>query len=289
MHRIVLILALLPIAAHTGEPEAKAPPLFARENLVAWCIVPFDAKKRGPEERAAMLEKIGITKFAYDWRDEHIPTFDKEIECLKAHKVELLAWWFPSAMNDTAKKILEALKRHDEHPQLWVMLNEPKGATQEEKFAAAALSIRPVAEAAATAGCKLGLYNHGGWCGEPENQVAVIKALNLPNVGMVYNFHHGHAHVSRFADAFKLMQPYLLALNINGMAKDGERIGKKILPVGSGEDDLALLKIVQASGWRGPIGVLCHRTEADAETALLENMNGLKKICAEHPELLGTK
>ena len=32
--------------------------LFARTNLAAWCIVPFDAKKRGPEERAAMLERL---------------------------------------------------------------------------------------------------------------------------------------------------------------------------------------------------------------------------------------
>src|SRR4051794_30958587 len=24
--------------------------LFDRDNLVAWCIVPFDARKRGPEE-----------------------------------------------------------------------------------------------------------------------------------------------------------------------------------------------------------------------------------------------
>ena len=25
--------------------------IFSQDNLVAWCIVPFDAKKRGPEER----------------------------------------------------------------------------------------------------------------------------------------------------------------------------------------------------------------------------------------------
>jgi len=257
--------------------------------LVAWCIVPFDAKKRGPEERAAMLEKIGITKIAYDWRDEHIPTFDKEVECLKARKIELLAWWFPNKMTRTAKKIFEVLKRHDQHPQLWTVLGQPTGTTQEEKVANAVKAIRPVAEAAEAAGLKLGLYNHGGWCGEPENQVAIIKALNQPNVGMVYNFHHGHDHAARFPELFKLMQPHLIALNINGMAKDGERIGKKILPVGSGEDDLAMLKTVQVSGWRGPIGVLCHRTDADAETVLLENMNGLKNLCADHPELLGTK
>ena len=47
--------------------------LFERDNLVAWCIVPFDAKKRGPEERAEMLHRLGFLRFAYDWRDEHLP------------------------------------------------------------------------------------------------------------------------------------------------------------------------------------------------------------------------
>ena len=48
--------------------------------------MPFDSKKRGPEERAAMLERLGFKRFAYDWRTEHIPTFDAEIEdALGAH------------------------------------------------------------------------------------------------------------------------------------------------------------------------------------------------------------
>src|SRR5437762_2627164 len=83
--------------------ETDAPELFAKKNLVAWCIVPFDSKKRGPEERAAMLEKLGFSKFAYDYRAEHIPTFDAEIEALKRHHIELTAWWFPTVLNDEAK------------------------------------------------------------------------------------------------------------------------------------------------------------------------------------------
>src|SRR4051795_11843134 len=74
--------------------------LFARDNLIAWCIVPFDSKKRGPEERAAMLERLGFKLFAYDYRAEHIPTFDAEMEALKRHGITLLAWWFPTTMND---------------------------------------------------------------------------------------------------------------------------------------------------------------------------------------------
>ena len=52
--------------------------------------------------------------------------------------------------------------------------------------------------------CKLGLYNHGGWGGEPENLVAVCKVLReqhkADHVGIVYNLHHGHGHIDDFAD-----------------------------------------------------------------------------------------
>ncbi len=34
-----------------------------------------------------MLERLGFRHFAYDWRAEHIPTFDAEIEALKKHGV----------------------------------------------------------------------------------------------------------------------------------------------------------------------------------------------------------
>lgn len=56
--------------------------IFSRENLLAWCIVPFDASKRTPAERAAMLQRLGIGALAYDWRQEHIPTFDEELTCV---------------------------------------------------------------------------------------------------------------------------------------------------------------------------------------------------------------
>ena len=89
-------LATPPTGATAAEPAdiaARARHLFRRDNLVAWCIVPFDAKKRGPEERAAMLEKAGFKHFAYDWRPEHIPTFDREWDALVKHGVALDAFW----------------------------------------------------------------------------------------------------------------------------------------------------------------------------------------------------
>jgi hypothetical protein len=62
---IGLLLACLNPAIG-DEPAQPSSRLFARDNLIAWCIVPFDSKARGPEERAAMLEKLGFKHFAYD-------------------------------------------------------------------------------------------------------------------------------------------------------------------------------------------------------------------------------
>ena len=149
--------------------------------------------------------------------------------------------------------------------------------------------IRAIAEAAAPLGCTVGLYNHEGWFGEPENQLAILDRLaraGVRNVGLVYNFHHGHSHLDRFPELFEKMKPHLLALNLNGMFRDGNRIGRQIVPVGQGDLDLQLLRIVRDSGWRGPIGLLNH-TDEDAEARLLDNLDGLAWLDAllhgEHP------
>ena len=105
---LVAALAIRATFAAADEP-AKAPSvkgskLFEQENLMAWCIVPFDSKRRGPEERAAMLEKLKFSKFAYDYRAEHIPTFDAEGAALTKHSVELSAWGFPTELNAEARR-----------------------------------------------------------------------------------------------------------------------------------------------------------------------------------------
>jgi hypothetical protein len=266
------------------EHRSAAGDLFATRNLMAWCIVPFDAKKRGPQERAQMLKRLGITKLAYDYRAEHVPTFDAEMEALKANGIELAAWWFPPVLNDEARLILDVIKRHEVRPQLWITGGgEPTkdSAEQEARVAAEVERVRPIAAAAAGVGCKVALYNHGGWFGEPKNQIAIIERLSrdgVSNVGIVYNQHHGHDHLDRFAELMSKMKPHLLALNLNGMTRGGDKLGKKILQLGAGEEDERLLRIIQESGWQGPIGIIDHRAETDSEETLRENLEGLEKL-----------
>lgn len=252
--------------------------LKQNEKLVAWCIVPFDAKKRGPEERAKMLKELGVMRCAYDWRGEHVPTFEEEILQYKKHGIEFFAFW------SAHEKAFELFEKYKMSPQIWQTLGSPGGDTQEAKIDAAAKSMVGLAERAAKMGSKLGLYNHGGWGGEPKNMVAVCKRLRETghaNVGIVYNFHHGHDHISDWAESLALMKPYLLCLNLNGM-NDGAN--PKILGLAQGQHDLEMLQTVVRSGYSGPIGILDHRGHLDAKESLQENLEGVEWIRKELTE-----
>src|SRR5438045_3644987 len=120
-----LVVLMGIVAALAG---ARGDELFARKNLVAWCIVPFDAKKRTPEQRAQMLEDLQIHRFAYDWRAEHLPSFEEELAALQRHKIELTALWFPAELNGDAKLLLDGVKKHKLTPQLWVMMQTDSAA-----------------------------------------------------------------------------------------------------------------------------------------------------------------
>jgi hypothetical protein len=120
----------------------------------------------------------------------------------------------------------------------------------------------------------VGIYSHGGWYGEPENELAILKTVGMSNVAMVYNFFHGQAQIDRLTDFLPKILPHLLAVNIDGMKKEGPRI----ITVGEGTSELDMLKLVRSRGYKGPIGILNESTERDAEVGLAENMAGLQRV-----------
>ena len=253
-------------------PAAAADDLFARDNLVAWCIVPFDGKHRGPDERAALVKALGLRRVAYDWRPQHVPEFEAEILAYQREGLDYFAFW---GLHDAA---FELFAKHGLTPQIWLTAPSPAGADQAARITAAVAQLRPAAERTARAGCRLGLYNHGGWGGEPENLVAVCTALHaagFPHVGIVYNLHHGHGHVADFAACLAALKPHLLCLNLNGMGK-----AAKILPLGAGEHDLELLRTIRDSGYAGRIGIIGH-TDDDVAERLRDNLDGLDWLVAQ--------
>ncbi|HUQ66177.1 MAG TPA: TIM barrel protein [Flavitalea sp.] len=259
--------------------------LYAKNNLIAWCIVPFDNKNRTPEERAKMLNKLGINKLAYDWREKHVPGFDDELNALKKYHITLQSFWYYSGTNPQDDKnfatIIDLLKRHHVKTQIWTMITgiNLDSMTQEQKIEAVAKPVKYIAEKAAEAGSTVGLYNHGGWFGEPENQVAIIDYLTLPNIGIVYNFSHSEEQIHRFPDFFPKILPHLYAINLTGL-KGG--VPAKVVPIGEGNIEYKMMKLIEESSYKGPIGIINEDFAPDAEDGLKMNMEGLKKYLKEN-------
>jgi sugar phosphate isomerase/epimerase len=255
--------------------------LYAKDNLIAWCIVPFDNKNRTPEQRAQMLNELGINKLAYDWREKHVPTFDDELKALKKHNIALQSFWYYSGPEPEKDKnfstIIDLLKRHGVKTQIWTMITGIKGLdsmTQEQKIKALSKPVRYIAEKAAETGSSVGLYNHGGWFGEPENQLAIIEHLKMPNIGIVYNFSHSEEQIHRFPDFYPRILPHLLAINLTGLQGG---IPAKVVPVGKGNIEYKMMKIIDESSYDGPIGIINEDFAPDAKDGLLMNMEGIKK------------
>lgn len=272
-----------PIASKDADASGSSNPkrLFDHSNLVAWCIVPFDAAKRGPAARAEMIHDLGLSRVAYDWRTEHVPEFEEEILQYKKHGIEFFAFW---SWHDSLEPLI---RKHKIKPQIWITLGSPQADTQEKRVAAAAEKLIPLLEKTRDLGLKLGLYNHGGWGGQPANLVAVCEYLNknhnTDHVGIVYNFHHAHHDLDEFHQQFSVMLPHLLCLNLNGMADpatvDGNK--NKIIPIGSGKHERQMMELAVERGYDGPIGILDHRNDMDARQSLLENLTGLDRVVSE--------
>jgi sugar phosphate isomerase/epimerase len=262
--------------------------LFSQKNLLAWCTVPYDSKKRNAEERALMLKELGFTSFAYDWREPDLPNMETEFATLKKYNIRLKSVWFwvnggkDQILDDANETILKTLVKTNTKTELWVSFPAKyfEGISNEDKIQKAAKAIQYLHKRASETGCTIALYNHEDWFGEPANEVKIIEASGLKNIGIVYNFHHGYKQMDDFDNILKVTKPYLTTVNLNGMK--GTRF--EIRTLGEGDRELELMKKLKASGFNGSIGLIGHTENEDVKVVLQRNLAGLKKLLLEMGE-----
>ncbi|HUJ44737.1 MAG TPA: TIM barrel protein [Opitutaceae bacterium] len=273
-----------------GVPPPGTPALFAPSNLLAWCIVPYDQKHRTPAERIAMLQRLGFTQYAWDWRQQHLRDLPEEIRLARASGIRLRAvWLWIDAQSDRVghlgeanRAVFDAVNAAHLSVEFWTGFNANffEGVDEPERVRRGAAMVAYLRDQAAPSGSTVALYNHGDWFGEPDNEIRIIAAVGDPSVGMVFNFHHAHTMIDAFPRLLPRMLPHLRAVNLNGMRPEGP----KILPIGSGTREREMIRLLAASGYAGPIGILCHIEDADAEVVLRRNLEGLRALVGlEHP------
>jgi hypothetical protein len=280
------ILACTALSAATPlESGAEALlPLAARENLLAWCVVPYDSKHRGPAERIAMLKRLGFSQYVWDWRQEHLKDLPEEIRLSKEAGLRMRGVWLwidetqdqPGKLGANNEAVFKAIEDSGTVMEFWLGFHDNffAGLDDEARVKNGVAMVSHLRDRAKRSGGSVALYNHGGWFGEPENQLRVIAAAGGDGLGIVYNFHHGHHQISRFPEILTAMLPHLRAVNLNGMKPDGP----KILTIGSGTHEKEMLRQLEKAGYRGPLGILCHIEDADAEEILRANLDGLSRI-----------
>jgi sugar phosphate isomerase/epimerase len=274
----------------TSVPERKTnqeidhASVTSMENLLAWCIVPFDIKQRTPAERINMLKELGFKRYAYDWREEHLDEMAEEFRLASENGIEVTAVWLwidansdqPGKLSDSNEKMLSIVKNAGLQTQVWTGFHSNffGGLSDEDAVKKGVEMTGYLAERVGEIGCRLAFYNHGDWFGEPENQVKIISGLPDQQIGIVYNFHHAHEQINRLPEIIDSMKPYLWVVNLNGMRVEGP----KILPIGSGDREAEMIDMFLQACFTGPFGILGHIEVADVKEILENNLEGLKNL-----------
>ena len=254
------------------------------KEVSPWCILGFDSLDRTPKERISMLKELELTKYGFNKGKGDLSTMKEEFKLARENDIEITSifLWLNFKRDSIGKlsrsnqKLLRNLKEVAYKPTIWVSFSDNffEGKNQEQSLEVAIEMIKYVKTQADEVGCKLALYNHRGWFGNPHHQIEILKQLNEKSLTMVYNFHHAHEYVDEFPEIAKKMKPYLSYVNLNGVKKEGP----KILPIGEGDYEYEMIKSLLDEGYKGPWGILGHIKTEDVQKVLTRNMEGLKLI-----------
>ncbi len=284
-----------PASAKPAESRASsstaAESLYATDNLTAWLVMFTDSVKRTPDERAEMVAQFGFKKAGFEAFKKYVPILEQQMDAyakrnIKVTSVYVVVETETPSEEAHVKQILDVLQRRGETPQIWAMFGRGsfQSTTDEERNKKLIAAFSDLAKCVDKAGCELALYNYGSWFGTLDVQLAVIEGVRQNTgikIGTVLNFHRGHQHMKDFPLVLEQMMPHLYAVNLNGMNwkdADYDGGGARILPLGSGDYELTMMRQLAESGYRGPIGIIDHRSGVDAEVALKENLDGLVKL-----------
>ncbi|WP_046759186.1 sugar phosphate isomerase/epimerase family protein [Kordia jejudonensis] len=276
---VVVFILSLNIACEKAEKQ-----LIDIKEVSPWCILGFDAADRTPEQRISLLKELGLKKYGFNKGKGDFSKMKEEFQLAQENDIEITSvFLWLNAKRDSIGKLSpsnqELLKNISEVPQkpvIWVSFsaNFFENLSQEAAIKRSVDMIKFVKQKADQMGCKLALYNHHGWFGNPYNQLKILEALNDDSISMVYNFHHAQEYVDQFQDIAKKITPYLSFVNLNGVKKEGPQI----ITIGEGDHEFEMIQTLVKEGFTGPWGILGHIKTEDVKLVLERNIEGLKKM-----------
>ncbi|QTD38515.1 hypothetical protein JL193_04285 [Polaribacter batillariae] len=283
LKKAVFVLLVVFLSSCKSDKK-EASKLFKKENLIPWSIVGFDVKERTPKQRLEMLERLGYKQYAYGYRPKHLPTMAQEWQLAAQKNIKLSAVWLYvnlykdsiGALRPDAEAVFKNLEKVGLKTQIWVGFYPEyfNDLTDAEALKQSVNMISYLSKRANKLGCKIALYNHGGWFGKPQNQLRIIKALPNEDLGVVFNFHHAHDSLDNYHENIKSLLPYLWSVSLNGMKAEGP----KIITIGKGNLEKQMIQQLIDLNYRGPFNLLGHVKGGDPEVIIEQNYQGLQLL-----------
>ncbi len=274
-------IALITSCANQKSTSSTKEYVFRKENIIPWSIVSFDVKERTPEKRIEMLQELGFNQYAYGNRPKHQATMKHELQLAKEKGIKVKAVWLyinldkdqVGELKSHSGAIFKVLEELGLHTQIWIGFQPQyfEKLTNKQSLKQTVEMVEYLSNRANNLGCKIALYNHGGWFGDSKNQLKIIKSLPKQDIGIIFNFHHAHENLDTFNEDIKKMMPYLWCVNLNGMKKEGP----KIITIGEGNLEKEMIQELLDLGYKGPFGILGHVKGGDAAIILEKNLYGL--------------
>ena len=129
-----------------------------------------------------------------------------------------------TALKRANEMVFESLKVTELSTQIWVGIDAEffEGLSESQSLKKAQDMISCLSEKAQKVNCKIALYNHGGWFGDPKNQLEIMKRLPQYDIGIIYHFRHKHAHpqLENYGSIIKQILLFLWCDTLNGIKKE---------------------------------------------------------------------
>lgn len=276
----VAALAYLAYAPHAfSDAPAAANPFFA------FCMDTHDSQKRSLEDQAQLLKELGYDGAGHLWLDG----LKERLDTLDAAGLKLFQVYLRVNIAQDATpydiRLGEALPLLKDRGAMLALLTGGLPPSDTSGDARAVEVVREIAGLAQPYGVRVALYPHAGdWTERVEDALRVVKQVDRPNVGVMFNLCHW-LKVDDEANLKPLLTaalPHLFAVSIHGAdtaASIHAGAGNWIQPLDSGSFDVyGLLATLRDLGYRGPVGLQCYGIPGDARDHLARSMDAWRSL-----------
>jgi len=267
----IFLLFLTTSALHATD---KPWPVFAFQNGVHFGKV---------EQRIAVLKELGYDGIGSANLGADLP-LPARLKAYDEAGLKLYSFYVGGRLtaeghryNPAILAALPHLKDRETYLELFVQGNK-RTNTDEQAVA----FVQEIADKAKAHGVKIVLYPHTGfYIDRLSDAVRIARKAKRDNVGVMFNLCHflRVEPKTNLAAALKDAAPLLWRVSTSGAEIGGNNWGQLIQTLDRGSyDQVALLALLKANGFKGVIGFQCYGIRGDSKTNLQRTITAWKKL-----------